>query len=174
VWLRSSGTCSKYFDTTRFRIWRQEFDAFEKSGNLARLQVIRLPNDHTAATHVDLPTPRAMLADNDLALGMMVERISHSRYWQNCAIFVVEEHASGPDHVNAQRMAGLVISPYAQRQSVARHIYSSASVLRTIELILGLPPMTQFDAGALPLYAAFAATPDFTPYKCRPSVSSKP
>jgi hypothetical protein len=114
----------------------------------------------------------AMMADNDLALGLMIDRISHSRYWKDCAIFVVEEHASGTDHVSAQRMAGLVISPYAQRQSVDRQLYSSASVLRTIELILGLPPMTQFDAGALPMYAAFTATPDFTPYKCRQPLTS--
>jgi YVTN family beta-propeller protein len=157
-------------DTTRFRIWRQEFDEFDKNGNLPRFQVIRLPNDHTAGTRKNMPTPRAMVADNDLALGMMIERISHSRYWKECAIFVVEDDAqNGPDHVDAHRMVGFVISPYVLRHSVDRRMYSTASVLRTMELILGLPPMTQFDASATPMHASFTDVPDFTPYTCRPA-----
>ncbi|MDZ7290039.1 MAG: bifunctional YncE family protein/alkaline phosphatase family protein [candidate division KSB1 bacterium] len=157
-------------DTTRFRIWQQEFDEFDKNGKLPRFQVIRLPNDHTAGTRKNMPTPRAMVADNDLALGMMIDRISHSRYWKECAIFVVEDDAqNGPDHVDAHRMIGLVIGPYVKRHSVDRHMYSTASVLRTMELILGLPPMTQFDAGALPMYASFTDIPDFTPYTYRPA-----
>ncbi|MCI0697776.1 bifunctional YncE family protein/alkaline phosphatase family protein [candidate division KSB1 bacterium] len=157
-------------DTTRARIWRQEFDGYDRNGNLPRLQVIRLPNDHTAGTRQNMPTPRAMVADNDLALGKMIERISHSRYWKECAIFVVEDDAqNGPDHVDAHRIVGFVISPYALRHSVDRRMYSTASVLRTMELILGLPPMTQFDASAPPMYASFTDVPDFTPYTCRPA-----
>jgi YVTN family beta-propeller protein len=155
-------------DTTRFQIWKQEFDEFDRNGNLPRFQVIRLPNDHTDGTRKNMPTPRAMVADNDLALGMMIERISHSRYWKECAIFVVEDDAqNGPDHVDAHRMVGLAISPYIQRHTVDRHVYSTASVLRTMELILGLPPMTQFDASASPMYASFTEIPDFTPYTHR-------
>lgn len=157
-------------DTTRYRIWLREFDEYDRNGSLPRFQVIRLPNDHTAGTRKNMPTPRAMVADNDLALGMMVERISRSRYWNDCAIFVVEDDAqNGPDHVDAHRMVGLVISPYVKRGSVDRHMYSTASVLRTMELILSLPPMTQFDASALPVHATFTATPDSTPYTCRPA-----
>jgi YVTN family beta-propeller protein len=160
----------KISDTTRARIWQQEFDEFERNGKLPRFQIIRLPNDHTSGTRKNMPTPRAMVADNDLALGMIVARLSHSRYWKECAIFVVEDDAqNGPDHVDAHRMIGLVISPYAKRRSVDSHMYSTASVLRTMELILGLPPMTQFDAGALPMYAAFTDTADYTPYTCRPA-----
>jgi YVTN family beta-propeller protein len=160
----------KIADTTRVRIWRQEFDEYERNGNLPRLQVIRLPNDRTAGTRKNMPTPRAMVADNDLALGMMVERISHSRYWKECAIFVVEDHAqNGPDHVDSHRIVGFVISPYVLRQSVDRRMYSTASVLRTMELILGLPPMTQFDASATPMHASFTEVPDFTPYTRRPA-----
>jgi hypothetical protein len=157
-------------DTARARIWRQEFDEYDRNGNLPRLQVIRLPNDRTAGTRKNMPTPRAMVADNDLALGMMIERISQSRYWKECAIFVVENNAqNSPDHVDAHRMVGFVISPYALRHSVDRRMYSTASVLRTMELILGLPPMTQFDASATPMHAAFTDVPDFTPYTCRPA-----
>ncbi len=157
-------------DTTRVRIWRQEFDEYERNGNLPRFQVIRLPNDHTAGTQKNMPTPRAMVADNDLALGMMIERISHSRYWKECAIFVVENNTqNGPDHVDAHRIVGFVISPYVLRHSVDRRMYSTASVLRTMELILGLPPMTQFDASATPMHASFTEIPDFTPYTCRPA-----
>ncbi len=157
-------------DTTRVRIWRREFDEYDRNGNLPRLQVIRLPNDHTAGAHKSMPTPRAMMADNDLALGMMIERISRSRYWKECAIFVVENHAQNrPDHVDAHRIVGFVISPYVLRHSVDRRMYSTASVLRTIELILGLPPLTQFDASATPMHASFTDVPDFTPYICRPA-----
>lgn len=167
---RFPGYDLKIPDTTRFRIWRQEFDEFDKNGNLPRFQVIRLPNDHTSGTRKNMPTPRAMVADNDLALGMMIERISRSRYWNECAIFVIEDDAqNGPDHVDAHRTVGFVISPYVLRHSVDRRMYSTASMLRTMELILGLPPMTQFDASATPMHAAFTGVPDFTPYTCRPA-----
>lgn len=157
-------------DTTRVRIWRQEFDEYDRTGNLPRLQVIRLPNDRTAGTQKNMPTARAMVADNDLALGMMIERISHSRYWKECAIFVVEANAqNGQDHVDAHRIVGFVISPYALRHSVDRRMYSTVSVLRTMELILGLPPMSQFDASATPMHASFTEIPDFTPYVHRPA-----
>lgn len=155
-------------DTTRVRLWRGEFDRFVKNGTVPRLQIIRLPNDHTAGTRKNMPTPRAMVAENDLALGMMVDHISHSAIWKESAIFVVEDDAqNGPDHVDAHRMVGFVISPYTKRRSVDSHLYSTTSVLRSMELILGVPAMTQFDAAALPMFASFTEQSNFQPYTCR-------
>jgi len=155
-------------DTRRFRLWRSEFDHFVQNGSVPRFQIIRLPNDHTSGTRKNSPTPRAMVAENDLALGMMVEHISKSPVWKECAIFVVEDDAqNGPDHVDAHRMIGFVISPYTKRHFVDSHMYSTTSVLRSMELILGLPPMTQFDAAALPMFASFTDQPDFQPYVCK-------
>jgi fructose-1,6-bisphosphatase len=105
------------------------------------------------------------VAQNDYALGLIVDRVSKSRYWKEIAIFVVEDDAQdGPDHVDAHRSVALVISPYAKRQSVDHSLYSTASMLRTIELILGLPPMSQYDAAATPMYNAFTLSPDLMPY----------
>ncbi len=157
-------------DTTRFRLWRNEFDRFVKNSSVPRFQIIRLPNDHTSGTRKNTPTPRAMVAENDLALGMMVEHISKSPIWNECAIFVVEDDAqNGPDHVDAHRMIGFVISPYTKRHFVDSHMYSTTSVLRSMELILGLPPMTQFDASALPMFASFTDRPNIQPYACKPA-----
>ena len=106
-----------------------------------------------------------MVADNDLALGRMVEAISRSRFWKESAIFVLEDDAqNGPDHVDAHRSILLVISPFVRRTTVDSTLYTTAGVLRTMELILGLPPMTQLDAAATPLYNAFQATPDPSPF----------
>ena len=157
-------------DTTRLRLWRTEFDSFVSGGTVPRFQIVRLPNDHTSGTRKNALTPRAFVAENDLALGMMVEHISQSPIWKESAIFVVEDDAqNGPDHVDAHRTEGLVISPYTRRHFVDSHMYSTASMLRTMELILGLPPMTQFDAGALPMFASFMAQPDLRPYTCLPA-----
>jgi hypothetical protein len=153
-------------DQVRFEAWKKEFDGFVRDGNLPALSIVRLPNDHTAGTRVGAPTPKAMVADNDLALGRLVEAVSNSPYWKDTAIFVVEDDAqNGPDHVDAHRTVALVISPYAKRQVKDHTHYSTVSLLRTMELILGLPPMTQFDAAATPMIAAFQDTPDLRPYK---------
>lgn len=153
-------------DQTRFEAWKKEFDEFVKNGNLPALSIVRLPNDHTAGTRAGAPTPEAMVADNDLALGLLVEAVSNSPYWKDTAIFVVEDDAqNGPDHVDAHRTVALVISPYSKRQVKDHTHYSTVSMLRTMELILGLPPMTQFDAAATPMIAAFQDTPDLRPYK---------
>src|ERR1019366_2160484 len=115
-----------------------------------------LPNDHTYGTKVGKRTPTAMVAENDLALGMFVEAISKSKFWKETAIFVVEDDAqNGSDHVDAHRTVALVISPYTQAGKVDSTMYSTASMLRTMELILGLRPMSQFDAAARPIYNAF-------------------
>ncbi|MBE3072667.1 MAG: phosphoesterase, partial [Acidobacteria bacterium] len=157
-------------DQTRADIWLEEFRQFEGDGNLPRLSIIRLPNDHTSGTRPGTPTPRAMVADNDLALGRIVEAISNSRYWKECAIFVLEDDAqNGPDHVDAHRSPALVISPFAKRQALDSTLYTTSAMLRTIELILGLPPMSQYDAAATPMYHAFQAIPVLTPYARRPA-----
>src|SRR5204863_804172 len=130
------------------------------------LIILRLPNDHTYGTRVGKPTPRALVADNDLALGMVVEAVTKSKFWKETAIFVLEDDAqNGPDHVDAHRSVALVISPYTKRKFVDSTLYSTTSMLRTMELILGLRPMSQFDAAARPMYSSFTAKPDATPYK---------
>jgi hypothetical protein len=136
---------------------------------MPRLQIVRLPNDHTSGTVTNKPTPTAYLADNDLALGRFVEAVSRSKFWPQTAIFVVEDDAqNGPDHVDAHRTMAYVISPYAKRRIVDSTMYSTSSMLRTMELILGLKPMSQFDALAMPMFNSFQATPDLRPYKAAP------
>jgi hypothetical protein len=109
-----------------------------------------------------------MIAENDLALGRLVESITRSRYWKDSAIFVLEDDAqNGPDHVDAHRSPALAISPYVRRGSVDSTLYTTSGMLRTMELILGLQPMSQFDAAALPLWASFQEKPDTTPYTAR-------
>ncbi|HKI00555.1 MAG TPA: alkaline phosphatase family protein [Thermoanaerobaculia bacterium] len=157
-------------DNRRVDVWLEEFRKFEKSGGLPRLSIIRLPGDHTSGTRPGTPTPRAMIAENDLALGRVVEAISKSRFWKESAIFVVEDDAqNGPDHVDAHRSVLLVASPYFRRGAVDGTLYTTAGVLRTMELILGLPPLSQLDAAAAPMYRAFQAKPDLAPYTLRPA-----
>ena len=112
----------------------------------------------------DTDTPTACVANNDWALGELVDRVTHSRYWPQTAIFVIEDDAqNGPDHVDARRTIGLVISPYARRRAVDSTLYTTSSMVRTMELLLGLPPMTQYDAAAMPMYASFTTEADLTP-----------
>ncbi|MCX7044336.1 MAG: bifunctional YncE family protein/alkaline phosphatase family protein [Candidatus Sumerlaeota bacterium] len=160
----------KYKEVLRARRFIYELRQFEKSGDLPRFIVLRLPNDHTAGSSKGHPTPTAMVADNDQGLGMVIEALSKSRFWKEMAIFIVEDDAqNGPDHVDAHRTVAMVISPYCKRGAVDSNLYSTCSMLRTMELILGLKPMSQFDAAARPMFASFTATPDFTPYKCLPA-----
>jgi DNA-binding beta-propeller fold protein YncE len=157
-------------DTQRADIWLKEFREFEASGNLPRLSIIKLPNDHTSGTSPGAFTPRSMVADNDLALGRIVEAITKSRYWKESAIFVLEDDAqNGPDHVDCHRSPAFVISPFVKRQSVDSTMYSTVGMLRTMELILGLPPMSQYDAAATPMFNAFQATAVLTGYTVRPA-----
>lgn len=153
-------------DNERIDIWLQEFREFEKSGELPRLNIVRLGNDHTAGTRPGAFTPRAMVAENDVALGRLVEAISNSRFWKESAIFVLEDDAqNGPDHVDSHRSIALVASPFARRQALDSTLYTTSGMLRTMELVLGLPPMSQYDAAATPMYNAFQPTPNATPYK---------
>jgi hypothetical protein len=159
-----------YPDAKRVDRFVAELRRFETEGDMPRLQVLRLPNDHTSGTTAGKPTPTAMVAENDAALGRLVEAVSRSKFWPQTAIFVVEDDAqNGSDHVDAHRTIAYAISPYSQRGSVDSTMYSTSSMLRTIELILGLQPMSQFDAAATPMYRSFQAAPDLRPYQALPA-----
>jgi YVTN family beta-propeller protein len=155
-------------DEGREAEWAHEFDGYVANGTLPQLEIVRLPNDHTAGTRPGSLVPKAFVAQNDLALGRMIDKLSHSRYWSDTVVFVVEDDAqNGPDHVDDQRMPAYVIGAYSAGGLVHGH-YSTAGIVRTIELILGLPPMTVYDARALPLYAAFGGQPDPQPFDVLP------
>jgi YVTN family beta-propeller protein len=163
--LRYPGYDLNTSDQTRIDEWLTEFTSFVDTGNLPTVELVRLPNDHTAGTRPGSPTPKAYMADNDLALGRLVEAVSTSPYWPETAIFVLEDDAqNGPDHVDAHRTEALIISPYTQTGAVDSTFYSTSSMLRTMELMVGLPPMTQFDAAATPMLNSFTDTPDPSAY----------
>ncbi|MFE4413525.1 beta-propeller fold lactonase family protein [Streptomyces sp. NPDC056821] len=148
-------------DQHRYDLWNKEFQDYVAHDNLPSMQFIDLPRDHTAGG----ATAKQLVADNDLALGKIVDTVSHSKYWKNTAIFVVEDDAqAGPDHVDAHRTIASVISPYTQTGKVDSHFYSQVSMLRTMELFLGVDPMSQYDAAALPMIYSFTDKPDFAPY----------
>ncbi len=157
-------------DQVRVDRFLEDFQKFERDGNLPKLTILLLPTDHTDGTAPGFPTPRAMVADNDLALGRLVEAISNSRYWSRSAIFVVEDDAqNGLDHVDGHRTVALVISPHVRRKAVDSTFYTTINMYRTIEQILGLPPGNQFDLAAEPMFSVFATTPDNTPYQALPN-----
>jgi len=143
---------------------------YERAGEMPQLQVVQLPGDHTSGGKAGMRTPIAMVAENDVALGRIVEAVSRSRFWADTVIFVLEDDAqNGPDHVDAHRMPALVISPWTKHRAVDSTLYSTTSMLRTIELILGLQPMSQYDAAAAPMWASFSDRPDPAPYAARPA-----
>ena len=147
-------------DTDNAETFIRELREFEKNEYLPRFMVMSLGEDHTTGTRPGTYTPRACVASNDLALGRIVEAISRSKYWPEIAIFVIEDDAqNGPDHVDAHRTVGLVISPYTKRKHLDSTQYSTVSMIRTIELILGLAPLSQFDAAARPMFASFTTGP---------------
>jgi DNA-binding beta-propeller fold protein YncE len=159
------GYDTNYSDLDREKAWLAEFDGYDRDGGLPQLSIIRLPNDHTEGTCSGRPTPRAHVAENDLALGRMIERISHSRYWRESLVLVIEDDAAnGQDHVDGHRTVALAAGPYVKRGVVDSALYTNCSVLRCIENIFGLPPMSQFDARANGLEGIFTSRPDFTPY----------
>ncbi len=156
-------------DTDRAEIFLREFREFERNGTMPRFMVMSLGENHTNGTRPGSYTPKAMVASNDLAVGRIVEAVSHSSLWKEFAIFIIEDDAqNGPDHVDSHRTAGLVISPYVRRRFVDSTMYSTTSMLRTMELILGLPPLTQHDARATPMYACFTDKPDLRPFTALP------
>ncbi len=157
-------------DNTRIDRWLEEFREYEKNGKLPQFQIVRIGNNHTQGTRPGARTPRAHVADNDLALGRLVEAVSHSKYWPTTAIFVLEDDAqNGPDHVDAHRSPAFVVSPYTKRGYVDSTMYTTSGMLRTMELILGIPPMSQYDAAATPMFNSFMSRADLTPFKHRPA-----
>ncbi|MGC1379852.1 MAG: alkaline phosphatase family protein [Candidatus Baltobacteraceae bacterium] len=160
-----------YSDVNRVAEWKREFETYVQNGDLPALEWIWLPNDHTYGTKAGKPTPAAYIAQNDYALGLIVQTISHSPIWKSSAIFVTEDDAQdGADHVSAQRTTLFVVSPYAKGGTVHGH-YTTVSILRTIELMLGMTPLSTYDALAAPLYAAFAAAPNLRAYEAvRPRI----
>ena len=152
-------------DVFRAAQFIKELKQFEQSGDFPNLSIICLPNDHTSGTSAGAPTPAAQVADNDLALGQIVEALSRSRFWkETCVLAIEDDPQAGWDHVSGYRTTAYVISPYTKRHQVIRTQYNQTSLLRTIELILGLPPMNQMDATATPMSDCFTDVPDLTPY----------
>jgi YVTN family beta-propeller protein len=157
-------------DTMRYRIWEKDFDSLVAHDAMPRLSTMRMLSDHTEGTAAGRPTPFAHVADNDLAIGKLVEHVSKSPIWANTVIFIVEDDAqNGPDHVDAHRTTAYLAGGYVKRHFVDHSMYSTSSMIRTIELILGLPPMTQYDASAAPMWRSFSATADATPFASLPA-----
>jgi YVTN family beta-propeller protein len=157
-------------DTSRFYQWKKDFDSLVAINALTKFNTLRFGNDHTEGMRKGRPTPYAHVADNDLAVGMFIDYLSKSSVWKESAVFVLEDDAqNGADHVDAHRSTAYLISPYVKRNYVDHTMYSTTSVLRTIELILGMPPMTQYDAAATPMWQSFSAKPDVTPFNHLPA-----
>lgn len=158
-------------DTTRFYQWKREFDSLLAANAVPQFNSLRFINDHTEGQRIGRPTPFAHVADNDWAVGLFVEYLSKSPIWKECAIFIVEDDAqNGPDHVDAHRTTAYVAGGFVKRKYVDHTMYSTSSMLRTIELILGLPPMSQYDAAAEPMWRCFSKTPDLTPFNSVPAL----
>jgi YVTN family beta-propeller protein len=160
-------------DTDNVKVFLEELEEYEKNFDskdpnrrLPNYMVMSLPEDHTNGTRPGSFTPRAMVANNDWAIGQLVERLTKSKYWPQMAVFIIEDDAQdGSDHVDARRTAGLVISPYTKRNFVDSTLYTTSGMLRTMELLLGLPPMTQNDAAAMPMYKLFSNKMQATPFQ---------
>jgi DNA-binding beta-propeller fold protein YncE len=171
--LNFRGDIGEVTDQQRVDEWEREFNDFESNGKLPRFSLIYLPNDHTVGTKAGYRTPTAMVADNDLALGRIVERISRSRYWPQSAIFVLEDDAQdGPDHVDAHRSPLLVISPFTKRHAVSHTAFSTVSVVKTMAQLLGVGSLTYFDDRARSLLCEFQKKPLVEIYQCRRPLAS--
>ncbi|MFN9712976.1 MAG: alkaline phosphatase family protein [Planctomycetota bacterium] len=156
-------------DQVRADYFLKELKEFEEKGSYPQLTIVCLPNDHTSGTSKNCPTPASCMADGDLAVGRMVEGLSKSPFWPKMAIFIIEDDPqAGWDHVSGYRTTAYCISPYARRGAVVSTQYNTTSMLRTMEQILGLPPMNQFDASATPMFDCFQDTPDVTPFESVP------
>jgi DNA-binding beta-propeller fold protein YncE len=156
-------------DQVRADYFLQELADMEHKGEYPQLTIVCLPNDHTSGTAKNCPTPASCMADGDLAVGRMVEGLSRSKFWPKMAIFIIEDDPqAGWDHVSGYRTTAYCISPYAKRGAVVSTQYNTTSILRSIEQILGLPPMNQFDASATPMFDCFQETPNLTPFTAVP------
>ncbi|HYK45617.1 MAG TPA: bifunctional YncE family protein/alkaline phosphatase family protein [Parafilimonas sp.] len=156
-------------DTVRYGEWAREFDSLVAGNALPRFMSLHIGGDHTEGLRIGRPTPAAHVADNDLAVGLFVQHLSESRVWKESVVFILEDDAqNGPDHVDAHRSTVYVAGGYVKRHFVDHTTYSTSSVLRTIELILGLQPMSQYDAAATPMFRCFANNLDTTAFHARP------
>src|SRR5205823_5593085 len=152
-------------DQYRAQFFTNELRQFEEKGEFPNLVIICLPNDHTSGTSSNCPTPAACTADNDLAFGQIVQALSHSRFWTNTVIFAIEDDPqSGWDHVSGYRTTAYCISPYTRRGATVSAQYNTTSLIRTMEQILALPPMNQFDGTPSPMFDCFTDSPDFSPF----------
>jgi len=158
-------------DTSRFYQWKRDFDSLLAVNAVPRFNSLRVINDHTEGQRIGRPTPFAHVADNDLAMGMFVEYLSKSPIWKETAIFIVEDDAqNGPDHVDAHRSTAYLAGGFVKRNFVDHTMYSTSSMLRTMELILGLPPMSQYDAAAEPMWRCFTSSANLTPFQSVPAL----
>jgi len=157
-------------DQARADAFAADLEQLIADDSVPALNILSLPSDHTMGTRPGAPTPRAMMADNDLALGRIIDTISHSPIWKESVVFVIEDDSqNGPDHIDAHRTVALIASPYAKRGFVDHTMYDTVSLVRTLELILGIPPMSQYDAAAIPMFAPFTDRPDPTPFDALPA-----
>ena len=157
-------------DTTRFKQWKHDFDSLLAINQVPQLNTLRFINDHTEGLSTGRKTPFAHVADNDYAVGLFIEYLSKSSIWDSSAVFILEDDAqNGPDHVDAHRSTAYVAGGYVKRGYVDHTMYSTSGMLRTIELILGMPPMSQYDAAAEPMWRCFNKIADKKPF-----VSIKP
>ena len=158
-------------DTTRVNQWKRDFDSLVAINALPKLNTFWLINDHTEGMSLHRPTPFAHVADNDLSVGMFIDYLSHSSVWKQSVVFIVEDDAQdGPDHVDAHRSTAYVAGPYVRRNFVDHTAYTTSGMLRTIELILGIPPMSQYDAGAEPMWRSFTSQADTTAFSALPAL----
>ncbi len=158
-------------DIIRFSQWKRDFDSLLAVNALPQLNTIRMGNDHTEGLSRNKPTPFAHVADNDLAVGLFVEHLSHSSIWKESLVLIVEDDAqNGPDHVDAHRTTAYLAGGYVKKGFTDHTAYTTTSFLRTIELILGLPPMSQYDASAVPVWRSLNNTPDHLPFTVRQSL----
>ncbi|MFI5150864.1 MAG: bifunctional YncE family protein/alkaline phosphatase family protein [Bacteroidia bacterium] len=161
-----TGWDMKTRDTIRYHQWQREFDSLVKINKVPQLNTMRFSNDHTEGLTKGRPTPFAHVADNDLAVGLFLEHLSQSPIWKESVVFIVEDDAqNGPDHVDAHRSTLYVAGGYVKRRFVDHSMYSTSSVLHTIEMILGMQPMSQYDAAAPTLWKSFDKQPHIAPFK---------
>jgi len=156
-------------DTVRFNQWKRDFDSLVAINALPHLNTMRFGNDHTSGFSKGKPTPISYVAENDMAVGMFIDYLSKSSVWQQSVVFILEDDAQdGPDHVDAHRSTAYIAGGFVKRHYVDHTMYSTTSMLRTIELILGLQPMSQYDASSLSMWRCFQSTPNLTPYNAKP------
>jgi DNA-binding beta-propeller fold protein YncE len=157
-------------DTVRFRWWKRDFEELLAKGQVPQFNSLRFGNDHTEGLRVGRPSPLAHAADNDLACGLFIEYLSHSPIWNESLVIIVEDDAqNGPDHVDAHRSTAYLAGGFVKQGFVDHTMYSTSSALRTIELVLGLPPMSQYDAAAEPLWRCFNKTANHPPFQSTPN-----